>query len=175
MLVVMTVAAVMLGMAVSTIHLLLRAEHEATNSARYAASAARLAHVFRDDLHFAREVELPAAQAGEPAVLIARTETGRRIRYELDAHRATRIEGNAAAESERSNFYFPPDSQLAFERVGNSGLLRLAIDMPRAGFGPGADPASAAARPMQRLAIEAAPARWHRRATFGGDGEKTIE
>jgi len=175
MLVVMTVAAVMLGMAVSTIHLLLRAEHEATNSARYAASAARLAHVFRDDLHFAREVDLPAAQAGEPAELIARTETGRRIRYVLDAHRATRIAGNADTDTERSDFYFPPDSQLAFERVEDSGLLRLAIDMPRAGFGPAADPASAAARPMQHMAIEAAPARWLRWATFAGDEETTIE
>lgn len=175
MLVVITVAAVMVGLAVTTIHLLLRAEREATSAARYATSVARLAHVFRDDLHFAREVELPAVEPGKPAVLIASADAGRHIRYELDAHLATRIETDGPDDTHRDVFYFPPDSQLWFEREGEGGVLRLAIEIPRSGSGVQAKPAAPSGRPMQRLTIEAAPARARRWDAMAAEGKATSE
>jgi prepilin-type N-terminal cleavage/methylation domain-containing protein len=170
MLVVITVAAVMVALAVSTIHLLLRAEHEATNSARCAASVARLAHAFREDLHFAREADLPAVEPGQPIVLVVSSDSGRQIRYELDGHRATRVDTDGANDTNHDTFHFPPETQLSFEREGK-GLLRLAIKMPRVGAGVGPEPTAASARPVQRLAIEAAPARPLRRGPSGGPGE----
>ncbi len=159
MLAVMTVAAVMVGLAVTTMHLLLRAEREATNAARYTASIARLAHVFRDDMHFAREVELPAVEPGKPEVLTASADAGRHIRYELDAHLATRIETDGPDNTHRDVFYFPLDSRLSFEREGKDGLLRLAIEMPRVGYGTRGEPGGSSRQSMQHLAIEAASAR----------------
>src|SRR5579863_5938808 len=91
MLIVITVAAVMVGLAVTTIHLLLRAEHEATSAARYASSVTRLAHAFRDDIHFALQVELPAAESEQSVVLVASAGGGGQVRYELDGNLATRI------------------------------------------------------------------------------------
>jgi prepilin-type N-terminal cleavage/methylation domain-containing protein len=175
MLVVITIAGVMVSIAVTTIHLLLRAEHEATNSARYAASVARLAHAFREDLHFAREFELPAAEPGKPAVLIARVETGRQIRYELDGHRATRIETSDTSDSRRDDFYFPPDSQLAFEREGELGVVRIAIKIPRGGNRAGGEQTAASAGPTERLSIEAAPGPVRRWKAFESEGEVTSE
>jgi hypothetical protein len=170
MLIVISVAAVMVGMAVTTIHLLLRAEHEATNSARYAASVARLAHAFRDDLHFARDVELPPAEPGKPIVLVASLDAEGKVRYELDAHRATRVATRGDDDTNRDEFYFPPQTRLWFERVGDAGLYRLAIEMPRTGFGAGPEPVITE-RPVVSLAIEAAPARALRWDSIGDQGE----
>src|SRR5258708_12634438 len=70
LLVVITVAAIMLGLSVTAIHLLLGAEHEASRSTRYAASLARLAQAFRDDIHASRAVELPGIEAAEAHTLL---------------------------------------------------------------------------------------------------------
>src|SRR5262249_35436279 len=114
-LVVITVAAAMTGLAVTTIHLLLTAEHEATKTVRFAASVARLTKIFREDVHAAVAVELQSSEPGMPAVLIVTADSRRQVRYELDGHLATRIETVAGAEQHRDAFYFPVHSRLRFE------------------------------------------------------------
>jgi hypothetical protein len=161
MLVVMTVAGLMLGLAISTIHLLLGAEHEATKSMRYSASVRRLARAFRDDIHAAHAVELPAAGPDRPAALIATTAAGR-IRYELDAHVATRVETAGAGETSRDAFYFPPGSRLQISREGEQGLVRLMVEIP---LGPPAARPEEADTPspsLRVLTIEAVPSRVRR-------------
>jgi len=160
-LVVMSVAGVMMGLAITTIHLLLGAEHEATKAVRYAASMARLARTFRDDLHAAHAVELPAAEPGKPTLLVAST-AGGRIRYELDAHVATRLETAGAGETNRDSFHFPPGSKLQFARDGNQGLIRLTIEMPLGPPAATAKDAPPSSPAMRVLTIEAAPSRVRR-------------
>jgi type II secretory pathway pseudopilin PulG len=172
MLVVMTVAAAMVGLAVTTIHRLLGAEHEATKQARYAASLARLSQAFRDDLHAAQKVELPAVEPGEPAALVTTLPDGRRIRYELDAHRATRVEIDGSDETHRDAFYFPPRSRLEFDRSGDRGLVRLTIEMPAGVAFAKPKDSAAASQPMQLLLIEAAPFRAHDPRADAGSGQR---
>jgi hypothetical protein len=173
-LVVMTVAGVMMGLAITTIHLLLGAEHEATKSMRYSASVVRLARAFRDDLHAARAVELPAAEPEKPAALIVST-AGGQVRYELDSHLATRVETSGAGEANRDVFYFPPGSRLQFERDAEKGLIRLTIEMPAGP--PAATPkdAASARQSMRVLTIEAAPARVRRLEPGGKDSKPGAE
>ena len=166
MLVVISVAAVMLGLSVSTIHLLLDAEHEAARSLRFNTSVARLAQAFRGDMHASRQVELPASEAGQPIVLVASAD-GRQFRYELDAHLATRIETEAGKEVHREVYYFPPHSSLRFEhRSDQKGpdqkLVLLEIEMAAGGRGSRAVPSAASDGPKRRYAIEAALGRDHR-------------
>ena len=146
MLVVITIAAAMVGLAATMIHLLLGAEHEATKASRFSASVMRLARSFRDDVHAAREVQLPLPEPGKPATLVATVEGGRRIRYEIAANVATRFESDGADETQRENFYFSPRSQLQFESVGDRGLVRLTIQMP-VGGADGTTAGSVARRP----------------------------
>jgi prepilin-type N-terminal cleavage/methylation domain-containing protein len=170
MLVVMTVAGVMMGLAITTIHLLLGAEHEATKSVRYAASVSRLARAFRDDIHAAGEVEVPPAEPGKPVTLIAST-AGGQIRYELESHLATRVETTGDGEANRDVFYFPPGSRLQVARE-EPGLIRLTVEMPLGP--PAATPkdADSVAPSMRRLTIEAAPARVRRLEARGQEGSK---
>src|SRR5579872_1670564 len=81
MLIVLSVASVILGLSVSTIHLLLEAEHEAARSLQFNTSLARLTHAFRGDMHASRHVELPGAEAGNANLLVA-TSDARQIRYQ---------------------------------------------------------------------------------------------
>ena len=123
-LVVITIAGVMLGVSVETIHRLLEAEHEAVRSVRFDTSLARLAQAFRSDIHACRKVELPAPDAGMPVVLVAEVDD-LLIRYELDAHLARRIETERGREVHRENYYFPPKSRLRFEHDPGDKLVLL--------------------------------------------------
>ena len=158
MLTIITVAAVMMGLAVTLIHRLLEAEHDAQNSARTAAAASRLAEHWRSDLHAARSVELAPPEPGQPALLVATTGAGRKIRYELDRHVATRREDLGDNQEHHDNFYFPPRTRLEFARADESGLVRLQIEIPT-GDTRASRKYRPAEEPFRRLIIEAAPSR----------------
>jgi prepilin-type N-terminal cleavage/methylation domain-containing protein len=171
MLVVISVAAVMLGMSVCTIHLLLDAEREATRAVRFNTSVARLTQAFRADIHASRQVELPATEPGKPIVLVASVDGGQ-IRYELDEHLATRIETEGGRQVHREVFYLPPHSRMRFEhqpdqklpgqKLPFQKLVVLEIDMAAGGTGTRAVPSAVADKPQRRLAIEAVLGRDHR-------------
>jgi type II secretory pathway pseudopilin PulG len=156
MLVVIAVAAAMVGLTVTTIHRLLGAEREATKAARSSASVARLARAFRDDLHAARDVDWPAVEEGKPATLIALFEGQRRIHYEVDAHRMTRVERDSGDETRHDAYYFPPQTRLAFERGGEPGLVRLTIAMPAGNAAAASKNSEGTVQPAHLLTIEAA-------------------
>jgi len=170
MLIVISMAAVMMGVTVCTIHLLLDAEREAGRAVRFNTSVARLAQAFRDDIHAARHVELPAIEDGKPTVLIA-TVDGGQIRYELDAHQATRIETDGEQQPHREVYFFPPHSRMRFEQrpdqrntgqneSGQKGIRQtsvvLQIDMAAGGSGTREVPTAAQDATKRRLTIEAA-------------------
>ncbi|HEY2252063.1 MAG TPA: hypothetical protein VGH74_13415 [Planctomycetaceae bacterium] len=161
MLIVISVAAVMVGVSACTIHLLLDAEREATRAVRFNTSVARLTQAFRGDIHAARQVDLPAAEEGKPAVLVA-TVDGVVVRYELDAHLATRIETAGEREVQREVYYFPPHSQMRFERGPDQKFIALEIDMAAGGSGTRGISSATKGTPKRRLAIEAVFGRDHR-------------
>lgn len=173
MLIVMTVAGVILGMAVTTIHGLLAAEREATRSLRYAASLARLARTFRDDLHRTARAELSAADPLKPAFLTLSPAGGGNVRYELDLHLVKRVETDPAGRTHRDDFYFAPGSRLRFDRPENLGLVRLEIEMPTGSIRPQHGDTADAPPPMRRSVIEAALLRGRGPGTNASDGGAT--
>lgn len=162
MLIVISVAAVMMGVSVRIIHLLLGAEYEAARAVRFNTSVARLTQAFRSDMHASTQVELPESDPGKPIVLMA-TVDGGQIRYELDAHLATRIESDALREVvHREVYYFPPHSRMRFEHQPSRKFVVLKIDMAAGGSGTRAVSAGATDGTTRPLAIEAALGRDHR-------------
>jgi len=171
MLVVMSLAAVMMGVSVCTIHFLLDAEHEATRAVRFNTSVARLTQAFRNDIHAARQVELPAAEDGKPARLIA-TVDGGLVRYEIDVHQVTRIETEGEKPAHREAYYFPAHSRIRFEQRPDGDrtaenktgqkLVVVQIDMAAGGTGTREVPSLGRDEPKRHLAIEAVLGRDHR-------------
>jgi prepilin-type N-terminal cleavage/methylation domain-containing protein len=161
MLIVISVASVMMGISVCAIHLLLDAEHEAARAVRFNNSVARLTHAFRSDMHASRQVDLPESKPGKPIVLVA-TVDGGQVRYELEAHLATRIELEGEQQVHREVYYFPPYSQMRFEHQPSQGLVVLKIDMAAGGSGTTTVPPAVASGTKRPLFIEAALGRDHR-------------
>jgi hypothetical protein len=106
-------------------------------------------------------VDLPAAEEGKPAVLVATVDSGL-VRYELDAHLATRIETAGEREVQREVYYFPPYSRLRFERGPDQKIIAIEIDMAAGGTGTRDVPSAVRTAPQRRLAIEAVLGRDHR-------------
>jgi hypothetical protein len=155
-LVVMTVASVIIGLSGMTIHRLLAAEHEATRAARFAASVARLSRAFRADVHAATGLELPVQNEAQPAVFVATLSDHYQVRYEFDAHQATRVETWDGQRIHRDDFHFPPRSQLRCARSEDGRRIMLEIDVAARG------PESLSDRPGRKLVVEASLARDHR-------------
>ena len=158
MLTVISVAAVMMGLAVTLIHRLLEAERQALDLARSSAAVSRLASHWREDLHAAVQVELTQTETGQPSRLIATTADGRQIRYELDQHVASRLEDLADGQTHRDMFYFPPRTRLQLSRE-EENLMRLQIDIPAGGSTAYRKNKPGAEEPFRRLRIEASPSR----------------
>jgi hypothetical protein len=156
LLVVMSVAAGIVGVAGTLIHRLLAVEHDATRAARFAASVSRLSRAFRADVHAARDVELPAPNAGEPAVLVATLADGGQVRYEFDSHLVARSETREGARVHRDVFHFPPRSQLHCSQSEDGKLVKLELDLAAR------DPEPNIERPLRKLVVEAALSRDHR-------------
>lgn len=160
MLVVVTLSAVMVGLSATLIHLLLGAEREAHRAVRVNRSVMRLSEAFRADVHAARRVEIPAAEADKSVLLLADAEAGREVRYEIDAHQATRVESEKGQQTHQDSFYFPLRSRIRFDREADRNLLRLEIEMPAGNSSENAESRSQSPEPFQRkLKIEAQPGR----------------
>ena len=156
LLVVLSVASVIIGLAGTMIHRLLAAENEATRAARFAASVSRLSRAFRADVHAARAVEFPGAIVDQPAVLVATLDDRRQVQYEFDAHLVTRFETREGAKVHREDFHFPPRSKLRCSRNEGGTLLKLEFELAVR------DPEPEAERPVRKLIVEATLARDHR-------------
>ena len=128
LLVVMGVATVMLGLAMTTIHLLLRAERHSAKTFWYGTSLTRFAAVLRNDVHAATTARFPGAVTGLDLTL----PNGHAVAYRADAHTLTRIEESAGQPVHREDFHFPPTTRIRFEKGEQPNLIRGVIDRPSA-------------------------------------------
>lgn len=145
--VVMSVASVMLGVAITTIHLLLRAEREFTQSAWHAQSEARLSQLLRQDVHAGESVELTALERPPGQMLRVRFGPDRWAEYRIDGQRIVRRLSAAGQTVHRDAYYVPPQSRLEFQHDAEPRLVRLIVrhpagpPMPAAASGASPEPA----------------------------------
>jgi hypothetical protein len=163
MLVVITLASVMVGLAATTIHLLLGAEREAQRAVRFNRSVMRLSEAFRADVRAAGRVEIPVADSEKSVLLLGDAEGGREVRYEIDGHQATRVESDKGEQTHHDSYYFPPRSRIRFDRQADRKLLQLEIEMPAGNSSDNAEiRANVPEKFLRKLKIEALPGRDHR-------------
>jgi hypothetical protein len=163
MLVVVSFAAVMVGLSATLIHFLLGADREAQRVVRFNRSVMRLSEAFRADVHAAGRIELPAAEAGKSVLLLAGAGGGREVRYEVDTYQVTRVESDGGRQTHQDTFFFPPRSAIRFDERPDQNLLRLEIEIP---VGNSSDEPQTGASPpghfLRRLTVEAVPGRDYR-------------
>ena len=127
LLIVISIATVVVGMCVTTIHLLLRTQRDESRGVRTTVTLSRLAETFRDDVHATSQSEIGDDETGRR--LLLEDEAGRRIVYRADEHQLRRIETLRGAEVHRDTFYFPLESKIDFAREEPLRLVRISIDV----------------------------------------------
>ena len=122
------VSMVMLGLAVTMIHLLLRAERFTTQAVWHNTTLSRVSRTLRDDVHAALTAEVQRPADDRPAVLTLELTGDRIVSYQIEEHQLTRTETTGDAATRRDAFYLPPGSTLSFQRVdGPPAIVRLSI------------------------------------------------
>jgi|GEM_PF-2897074 len=129
--VTLTIAAIMLAVAVSMLHSLLRIEHSGTLHATQLMTRSRLASAFRNDVNRATAVELVPATEGEGQELLL-SQTDREIRYRREQDRLLRLIIEDGKVTHRDTYrlrevvveFLPPEgeSQVAGLRLLSPGM-----------------------------------------------------
>jgi hypothetical protein len=126
--VMMSVGMVMLGIAMTTIHLLLRAERHSTQAVWHNMTVTRLSRVLRDDVHAVRNASVKADDDNGPATLTLTFLDARRIVYTIEEHELKRVESVGETVERRNSFFLPVGSSLQFEQLaGPPSVVRLVI------------------------------------------------
>jgi hypothetical protein len=116
--VLMTGVAAMLGLAVILLQLLMKLDGDSRARFDAAASLARLARQFRQDIHATGSVRLIEPQAAKRPVLRIEPAPDRAIEYQVRGDdKVLRVEKNKGADVRRESFLVP-----------RSGSIRLSID-----------------------------------------------
>lgn len=131
LLVVIFVATVIVGICVTTIHVLLRSERDQSRAVRTAVTLSRLTEVFREDVHATSIAEIVSNDA-QPRRLTLSDADDRQIVYSSDEHLLQRIEKSHGAEIHRDTFHFPSGSTIRLENDDSPRLVRLIIDVAAA-------------------------------------------
>ncbi len=130
MVVVMGIATVMLGLAVTMIHLMLQAERSSTKTLWYGTSLARFSRTLRQDVHAATSADIPSPPPGGVARLELTLPKQRTVSFQIDRGAVTRTQSEAGEVRHRDVFYFPRDSAIRFERTREPDLVRVVINRP---------------------------------------------
>ncbi|MFN0055114.1 MAG: prepilin-type N-terminal cleavage/methylation domain-containing protein [Planctomycetales bacterium] len=152
-LIVMSIGSVIVGTTITTLHLLLRSERDQARGVRTASTTARLAQVFREDVHAMREARIIPAEGDEPERLQLTDALGARVEYAANGHVLTRIDSRGAGPHHQEAFHFPLDSSVQFDQQDQSSSVAIALRLAAGELGRRAP--DAPARPGRSLRLEA--------------------
>jgi Tfp pilus assembly protein FimT len=123
---VMAIAMIIMGIAVTTIHLLLRADRHSAQAVWHNTSIAQLSRTLRDDTHGARQVAVHEMPDGM-SVLQLTLDGSQKVSYEIEQHEIVRTVFQGDVVKNRNSFFAPVGSSLRFEPVDEGTAVRLMI------------------------------------------------
>jgi prepilin-type N-terminal cleavage/methylation domain-containing protein len=118
--VVMTIATVIVGLAAAMLHLLLRTERNGRQQMHRSAALARLADQFRTDVHAAARQPVP--DDANPSCWTFEMEAGRNVQYRAQAGQIERVETLGGQIERRESYALPPDATVLIATPVNSKL-----------------------------------------------------
>jgi prepilin-type N-terminal cleavage/methylation domain-containing protein len=116
--VVMTIATVIVGLAAAMLHLLLRTERNGRQQMHRSAALARLADQFRDDVRAAARQLVP--DDANPSCWTFEMEAGRNVQYRAQAGQIERVETLGGQIERRESYALPPDAAVWIATPGDS-------------------------------------------------------
>jgi prepilin-type N-terminal cleavage/methylation domain-containing protein len=126
--VVLSVASVVMGVAITMLHLLLRSERDHARAIRTTITLSRLTETFRADSHASETPTRVVSDAGAEGLILAGA-SGREVAYSAKEHVIQRVESASGVEEHRDLFHFPPGSKIRFELEESPPIARVVIDV----------------------------------------------
>ncbi|QDT88474.1 PulJ/GspJ family protein [Gimesia algae] len=120
--VAMGIASVLMGISMTTIHTVLRAERETSKAAWLGSSFQRFSHLFRADIHAAVDARFPGAGGTE---IILQKADNQSVQYRIEQHQIFRVVTSQGEVAHRDVFYLPEGSHALFfeqQRLHRAGI-----------------------------------------------------
>ncbi|QDT24829.1 PulJ/GspJ family protein [Gimesia panareensis] len=123
--VAMGIATLLMGLSMTTVHTVMRAERESSQAAWLGASFQRFSRLFRSDIHAAEKLKLGPESDTDAKTLIIDKPGEEQVTWRIEAFRIFRIVSRQGKTLHEDTFFFPEGSQAYFfrqERLNQAGI-----------------------------------------------------
>jgi prepilin-type N-terminal cleavage/methylation domain-containing protein len=131
LLIVISIGTVIIGLCVTTMHVLLRVERDQARSLRSAMVLSRVRQLFADDVHRGAKAKIETGD-GDKRLLEVAVEGAGRVVYSAGEHVLQREELDGEQLKHRDEFHFPPGTAFHFEQEPEPSIVRLNIEIAAA-------------------------------------------
>lgn len=128
LLIVISIGTVIIGLCVTTMHLLLRVERDQARSLRSAMVLSRVRQLFAADVHAGVTAEIGAGDGDNRQLQVATKGTDRVV-YSADQNVLRREEFDGERLTHRDDFHFLPGAEFHFEQEQDPQIVRLNIEI----------------------------------------------
>jgi len=136
LMVTISTASVLLLLATSVVHRMMRFESKSRQRASVHRTAVRLSHDFRKDIHQADSFQIRGREDQPPTIRLVLPE-GSDVTYRVTQHRVLREQRIDDQQVARETYDFPADYQVSFSRSSPRLAELTVVHNPRlAGIGP---------------------------------------
>ncbi|MCH9654077.1 MAG: hypothetical protein K0U86_11590 [Planctomycetes bacterium] len=128
--VAMGIATILLGISMTTMHTVMRAERETSKAAWLGSSFHRFSRLIRSDIHAATSLEfLEGSTQSSPELTIKKTDA-EIVKYRIEGHRIFRVVTRNEQQVHQDGFFLPEGSHAYFFERKRLNQAGIAIDEP---------------------------------------------
>lgn len=128
--VAMGIASILMGISMTTMHTVLRADRETSKAAWLGSSFHRFSRLIRADIHAASRLTIENAKGEEAAKLTIQLPGDEVVTYQIEGHRIFRVVTRNQQRAHQDLFYLPAGSHASFFRQPRLNLAGIAIEQP---------------------------------------------
>ncbi len=123
--VAMGIATIMMGISITTMQTVMRAERETNKAAWYGSSFHRFSRLFRSDIHAANSLELQNEAILSSLEMTIQKPGNESVQYRIEENHVFRIVAREGKQVHQDTFYFPAGSEVFFferKRLKQAGI-----------------------------------------------------
>ena len=126
--VAMGIASILMGLSITTLQTVMRAERASSKAVWLGASFQRFSRQFRADIHAATDLKLEKPADQESTELIIQKPDGQQVKYQIQEFRINRMVSQDQQRIHQDTYYLPEGSQAHFirqQRLNQAGITIL--------------------------------------------------
>lgn len=123
--VAMGIATVLMGISMTTMHTVMRAERETSNAAWLGTSFHRFSRLFRSDIHAATELKFLEGSTQNSSELMIQKPDEERVKYRIQGNKIMRVVSRKKQQVHQDRFFLPEGSHAYFfqrKRLNQAGI-----------------------------------------------------